>query len=203
MVSNLTEEMQILKNLECYTVLLASKSPRRRELLSGLGISFRVVSPGDVKEEYPDTLPAEEVPEYLGRLKADAYMPLLQPGELLITADTLVICDGKIFGKPADADDAVRMLMNLSGHTHTVVSGVCLTTTERRASFSSRTQVKFAAFTEAEARYYVDNYNPLDKAGAYGIQEWMGYVACQSIDGSFYNVMGLPVNRLYEELKKF
>lgn len=195
--------MQILKNLERYSVLLASKSPRRRELLSGLGIPFRVVSPGDVKEVYPDTLPAEEVPEYLGRLKADAYMPLLQPGELLIAADTVVICGGKIFGKPADADDAVRMLMNLSGRTHTVVSGVCLTTTERRVSFSCSTQVRFAPFTEDEARYYVDNFRPLDKAGAYGIQEWMGYVACQSIDGSFYNVMGLPVNRLYEELKKF
>ena len=192
----------MLENLSGYHIFLASKSPRRRELLRMLRVNFDTVVIG-VKEEYPDTLPFEEVPEYLSRLKADAYKPRLLPGQLVITADTVVICEGKILGKPNDRKEAYEMLMMLSGKTHKVVTGVTVFTTEKTRTFRTETEVKFARICPEDANYYIERFSPLDKAGAYGIQEWIGCVAVEGINGSFYNVMGLPVHALYEELKHF
>lgn len=184
-------------------ILLASKSPRRRELLEMLRLSFEVVDLGNVKETYPEDMKKEEVPEHLSKLKADAYLPYLKEDELLITADTVVILDNKILGKPKDEEDAKKMLRALAGKKHQVVSGVTIGTIQERVTFRTVTDVKFGALTDAQIDYYVDNFRPLDKAGAYGIQEWIGGVAVEGIDGSYYNVMGLPVHRLYKELCKF
>lgn len=193
--------MEILHNLKKYSIRLASNSPRRKELLAGLGIEFEVkVLPG-IDESYPETLRAEEVPEYIAHKKAEAYRHQLLPGELIITADTVVCIEGKVLGKPSDGQDARRMLQMLSGHTHRVVTGVCITTEQIQRSFSSISEVSFAELTEDEIDYYLECYRPFDKAGAYGVQEWIGYIAVTGITGSFYNVMGLPVHRLYHELK--
>lgn len=193
----------MLENLSKYKVLLASKSPRRRELLSTLRVPFSAVSLGGIDESYPDDMPCEEVPQFLANKKADAYLETIRENEMIITADTLVMMDGKIYGKPKDAEDAKKILRELSGKTHKVVSGVCILTTRQRTSFTSETKVKFARISNDDIEYYVDNFMPLDKAGAYGIQEWIGCVAVESMEGSFYNVMGLPVHRLYKELKLF
>lgn len=193
----------MLDNLKKYHVLLASKSPRRRELLTQLRVPFNVVTIGGIDESYPEDLPRDEVPAYIAGRKADAYLSMLRSNELIITADTVVILNDKIYGKPKNADDAVKMLLELSGHSHKVVSGVCIVTADRRESFTTVTEVKFADISEEEARYYVENFLPLDKAGAYGIQEWIGCIAVESIHGSFYNVMGLPVYQLYKRLQLF
>ncbi|MBO4964898.1 MAG: septum formation protein Maf [Muribaculaceae bacterium] len=193
----------MLENLKNYKILLCSKSPRRRELLADLRIPFTVVTAGDVKENYPDTLPPIDVPQFLSEQKAEAYRGIMKDGELLITADTLVICENEILGKPHDADEAVAMLKKLSGKTHQVATGVTLTTLRKRVSFTTVTDVKFAELTDEIIRYYVDTFQPYDKAGAYGIQEWIGCVAVESIRGSFYNVMGLPVHQLYRQLSLF
>lgn len=193
----------MLENLKKYRVILGSKSPRRRELLAQLGIEFECKTIEGIKEEYSEDIPVHQVPEYLSRLKADAYHEGLGENELVITADTVVISEGQIFGKPRDARDAVGMLLSLSGKVHEVVSGVTVTTRNRTESFSAVTRVRFDKISREEAEYYVENFSPLDKAGAYGIQEWIGCVAVEGIEGSFYNVMGLPVNRLYHLLKKF
>lgn len=193
----------MLENLQKYHILLASKSPRRRELLSELRIPFNCISLGGIDESYPAEMPAEEVPLYIANRKADAYMKNIHGNEMIITADTLVIKGNRIFGKPRNSEEAFEMIKELSGSVHKVVSGVCIVTSDRRTSFTCRTEVKFAEITDDEARYYVENYMPLDKAGAYGIQEWIGCVAVESINGSFYNVMGLPIHRLYQELKYF
>lgn len=192
----------MLTNLEKYTVLLGSNSPRRRELLELLRIPFNQVSIG-VKEEYPADLAPHEVPEFLARLKASAFIRKIDCNELVITADTIVICDGRIMGKPIDTDEAKAMLRFLSGKAHEVATGVCVATPERKESFTSRTTVHFAPLSDEEIDYYVENFLPLDKAGAYGIQEWIGAIAVSSIEGSFYNVMGLPVHRLFQLLKTF
>ncbi|MDD6227846.1 MAG: Maf family nucleotide pyrophosphatase [Bacteroidales bacterium] len=192
----------MLDNLKKYHIILGSKSPRRRELLQQMRIPFTVANIG-ADESYPDTLPPTDVPAFIASKKADAYLDMIHPNEMVITADTVVINGCKILGKPRDIDDAVRMLMSLSGKVHKVASGVCIMTTEKRTTFTTITDVKFASFSEEEARFYVENYMPLDKAGAYGIQEWIGCVAVESIHGSFYNVMGLPVHQLYKELKLF
>lgn len=184
-------------------VLLASQSPRRRELLGMLDIPFETVRLDDVEEVYPDTLPALEVPGYLARLKGEAARRAVREDEVVITADTVVILDGRIYGKPHDEEEAVRMLMTLAGRTHQVATGVAIASADRSVDFTVVTDVTFAPLTEEDARYYVTRYRPLDKAGAYGIQEWIGCVAVERIDGSFYNVMGLPVQRLYRELKPF
>ena len=192
----------MLENLKKYKMKLASNSPRRRELLSGLGIDYEVkVLPG-IDETYPATLGGEEIPVYIAREKADAYRKDMAPDELIITADTIVYIDGEVLGKPEDEEDACRMLQKLSGRTHRVITGVCLTTAAFQKTFASVTEVTFAELSEEEIRYYVSNYRPFDKAGAYGVQEWIGYVAVTGIRGSFYNVMGLPVQRLYQELSK-
>ncbi len=193
----------MLKNLEKYRIVLGSASPRRRELLAGLDLDFEVeVIPG-IDESYPDTLTAQEIPLYIARKKAEAYAAKMTDGELLITADTIVSAEGRILGKPSSREDAVDMLRRLSGRRHEVVTGVCISTKEKSASFSVTSEVCFARIDEEDIVYYVDKYRPFDKAGAYGIQEWIGYVGVENINGSFYNVMGLPVQRLYTELKKF
>ncbi|MDR2138625.1 MAG: Maf-like protein [Tannerella sp.] len=184
-------------------IILASHSPRRRELLSGLGIDFEVrVIPG-IDESYPSGLPPAEIPCYLARKKAEAYRSDIKEDELIITADTVVILDNEILEKPRDRNDAIRMLHRLAGRTHEVVTGVVITAANRQSAFSVISAVDFAALTDKEIRYYVDTFQPYDKAGAYGIQEWIGFIGVQGIRGSFYNVMGLPVQRLYQELKKF
>ena len=193
----------ILPNLNRYKIVLGSNSPRRRELLAGLDIDFEVqVIPG-IDESFPDTLPAFDVPVYIARKKAEAYIPSMPADELLITADTIVWTFGEILGKPKDREDAIAMLRKLSGRVHEVITGVCITTKEKTISFSASSAVSFARVDEEEIVYYVDKYRPFDKAGSYGIQEWIGYVAVEAINGSFYNVMGLPVRLLYQELKKF
>ena len=182
-------------------ILLASNSPRRRELLGLLDVDFSIAEPREVTEVYPDSLPAEDVPSYLSALKADAYADMLSDDEILLTADTVVICDGEILGKPDGHDGAVDMLKRLSGKTHTVVTGVSLTTKTDMLIFSEHTDVTFATLSDQEIDYYVERYRPYDKAGAYGIQEWIGCIGIKSINGCFYNVMGLPLHKLYENLK--
>lgn len=192
----------MLDNLNKYRIVLASNSPRRRELLSGLGISYEVRVLPDVEESYPAALPVGEIAEYIAREKADAYKSVMTDDELLITADTVVVCKGEVMGKPVDEADARRMLHKLSGCTHQVTTGVCLTTTGAHRSFSVTTNVSFKNLSDEEIDYYVANYHPMDKAGAYGIQEWIGYIGVTAIEGSYFNVMGLPVQRLYTELKR-
>lgn len=193
----------MLENLAAYRIILGSNSPRRRELLAGLDLSFDVhVIPG-LEENYPDSLQAQEIPVFLSKQKAEAYLSTLEDQVLLITADTIVWNETEVIGKPKDREEAIRMLRSLSGHEHQVVTGVCLTTTKKQETFSVVSSVRFASLTDEEIIYYVDKYKPFDKAGAYGIQEWIGYVGVESISGSFYNVMGLPVQRLYQELKRF
>lgn len=181
-------------------ILLASNSPRRRELLSGLGVDYQVRLLPDIDESFPLHLSAEEIPQYISRNKADAYA--LEEDELLITADTIVYCKGEVLGKPVDEADACRMLQQLSGCTHQVVTGVTLKTREKVRTFSCTTQVTFAELSDEEITYYVQHYAPYDKAGAYGVQEWIGFVGVTRLEGSYFNVMGLPVQRLYTELKK-
>ena len=192
----------MLDNLEKYKVILASGSPRRRELMAGLGVNYEVRILPDVDDSYPDTLQGEEIPLYIAKEKADAYIPMMQPDELIITADTIVWLDGKVLGKPRDREDALQMLRTMSGRTHKVFTGVCITTTDWQRSFTAQTEVRFATLSEDEIIYYVDNFKPMDKAGAYGVQEWIGFIGVENISGSYYNIMGLPVQKLYRELLK-
>ena len=187
------------------SILLASNSPRRRELLGMIVPTFGIAQSREVEETYPATLTAEDVPAYLSQLKAKAYADLLEPDELLITADTVVILDGEILGKPKDKKEAVEMLRRLQGSTHTVVTGVSLTSLsgKKQDTFKELTKVTFGELSDKELETYVDYYSPLDKAGAYGIQEWIGGAAIERIDGCFYNVMGLPLHALYRRLKLF
>lgn len=202
-----------------YKIILASNSPRRRELLAGLDVNFEVKVLNGIDESYPDDLGAYQVAEFIAQKKAEAYRSLLNEEEssaeenLILTADTVVIApaaneqndqEGKgiILGKPKTADDAVRMLRMLSGKTHHVVTGVCLTTKEEQRHFSVTTEVSFKELTDWEINYYISHYKPFDKAGAYGIQEWIGYIGCTGLNGSYFNVMGLPVQRIYEEMLK-
>ena len=184
-------------------IILASNSPRRRELLSGLDIDFEVKVLPDIEESYPDSLPVSDIAPYLSKTKAQAYLPMLQADDIIITADTVVIVDNNVLGKPLDADDARRMLNMISGRTHQVTTGVSLTSLKHQQTFSVTTDVTFKQLTDAEINYYIEKYKPYDKAGAYGIQEWIGYVGVTSLEGSYFNVMGLPVQRIYTELQKF
>ncbi|EEX51885.1 septum formation protein Maf [Prevotella sp. oral taxon 472 str. F0295] len=186
-----------------HRLVLASNSPRRKELLRGLGIDFEVQLIGDIDESYPNDLPANEVPVHISKAKAAAYMDTMTENEVILTADTVVVCDGEILGKPHDAEDARRMLGLLSGKSHEVITGVTLSTLQWQRSFAVTTVVWFKELSADEISFYVDNYRPFDKAGAYGIQEWIGYVGVQRIEGSYFNVMGLPVQRIYEELKGY
>lgn len=192
----------MLDNLKDYKIFLASKSPRRRELLQLLRVPFTVLTIGGIDESFPETLPLMDVPEYVSSKKADVYRERINDNELVITADTMVICGNKILGKPKDGDEAEEMLKELSGKTHQVVTGVTLATKKIKKSFSTVTDVTFSDISKEDIRYYVNNYQPLDKAGAYGIQEWIGAVAVSGIKGSFYNVMGLPVHQLFKELSR-
>ena len=192
----------MLENLNKYRVVLASNSPRRKELLSGLGIAYEVKTLPDIDESFPEGMDGVEIPAYIARAKADAYREMMAPDELIITADTIVWLDGEVMGKPHDAEDARRMLRALSGQTHQVITGVCLTTADAQKSFATVTDVTFCRLSEEEIAYYVEHYRPMDKAGSYGIQEWIGFVGVESISGSYFNVMGLPIQRLYTELKK-
>jgi septum formation protein len=191
-----------IDNLENqYKLILASNSPRRKELLAGLGLPFEVRVLQDIDESYPDSLPVSEVALYIAGKKANAYRAVVKADELIITADTVVIVGDEILGKPVDEADAVRMLRLLSGRTHQVTTGVCLLTATSEHRFAVTTDVTFKSLSDEEINYYVDTYKPFDKAGAYGIQEWIGYVGVTCLHGSYYNVMGLPVQRIYEALR--
>ncbi|MDP3180842.1 MAG: Maf-like protein [Bacteroidota bacterium] len=185
-----------------YDIILASKSPRRQELLKDLGLKFEVQSL-DIHEVFPEGLSMTEIPVYLAELKAEAFRPSLKKNQLVITADTIVWLDGHVMNKPIDFADGYRMLKNLSGKKHQVLTGVCILTAEKKVSFFASTDVWFKTLSDEEIHYYLKNYRPYDKAGAYGIQEWIGYIGIHRIEGSFYNVMGLPVQSLYEHLKMF
>ena len=203
----------MIEKMKDYKIILASNSPRRKELLAGLDMPFEVKVLKGIDESYPSTLSPYETAQYIAAKKADAYRGLLADGILILTADTVVIAPtedeqndkegrGIILGKPKDAEDAKRMLRMLSGKTHHVVTGVCLTTVKEQHQFSVTTEVTFKSLSEEEIEYYVSKYKPFDKAGAYGIQEWIGYIGCTGLKGSYYNVMGLPVQRIYEELNQ-
>ena len=191
-----------LKNLEQYEIILASKSPRRQQLLSDLGLKFSVQSM-DIPEVFPDNLGMTEVSVYLAELKAEAFRPQLKNNQLVITADTIVWLDGQVLNKPTDYADGFRMLKDLSGKKHQVITGVCLFSTKKKVSFYALTDVWFKELSDDEIGYYLERYQPYDKAGAYGIQEWIGYIGIYRLEGSFFNVMGLPVQGVYEHLKTF
>ena len=195
--------MLLHDKLKSWSLILASQSPRRRQLLGEAGIDFRLAPRYECDEVYPPQLPAAEVAEYLSRLKSDAYPQSLAPNDILLTADTVVVVDNRILGKPANRDKAIAMIESLSGREHEVITGVTLRNTVKTVSFSSHSVVRFRHLSREEIEYYIDTYAPMDKAGAYGIQEWIGYVGIEGIEGSFFNVMGLPVQRLYCELEKF
>ena len=192
----------LLRNLDGKKILLASHSPRRRELLGMLGIDFDIADIIEVDESYPDDMPAESVAEYLSAKKGKAYLPTITPDTIIITADTVVIVDGVILGKPSSEERAKEMLKMLSGKSHKVITGVTVSTSVKSVSFSAETKVTFDNLTDEEIDYYINKYRPYDKAGAYGIQEWIGAVGIKGIDGSFYNVMGLPVHKLYKHLSE-
>lgn len=181
-------------------IVLSSNSPRRKELLGELEIDFEVRVIEGIDEAYPKELSVEEVPQYIAREKARVY--IVGKDEVLLTADTVVVLGNEIMGKPHDEADAMRMLRQLSGKTHQVITGVCLTTNDKQVTFADVTDVSFADLTAEEIKFYVDNFRPLDKAGAYGIQEWIGLAGVTGIKGSYFNVVGLPVHRVYAELKK-
>ena len=183
-------------------IILASNSPRRKELLAGLGMPFEVRVLQDIDESYPDDLPVSEVALYIAGKKADAYRATLADDELVITADTVVIVGDEILGKPVDEADAERMLRLISGRTHQVTTGVCMLTRETERRFAVTTDVTFKPLSDDEIHYYITRYRPFDKAGAYGIQEWIGYIGVTGLHGSYYNVMGLPVQRIYETLQQ-
>ena len=184
-----------------YKIILASNSPRRKELLAGIDIPFEVRVINGIDESYPDTLPTKDIAEYISKKKSAAYRQAMASDELVITADTIVVLGSQVMGKPKDADEACSMLRQLSGQTHQVITGVTLTTTERQISFSVETDVTFKVLSDEEIEYYVSHYRPFDKAGAYGIQEWIGHIGVTGMSGSYFNVMGLPVQRIYEALK--
>lgn len=195
--------MLLHEKLAPYELILASQSPRRRQLLSDSGLDYTLADPYEVEEVFPAGLPAGEVPVYLSQLKSKLYPYPLPENGILVTADTVVVVGNRITGKPGSREEAIEMLENLSGKSHKVITGVTLRTPERERSFASESLVTFRKLRTEEIEYYVDNYGPYDKAGGYGIQEWIGYVGIEHIEGSFYNVMGLPIQKLYTELEKF
>lgn len=186
-----------------YKILLASQSPRRQELLAGLDIAFDVFVKKNIDEDYPAEIPAKEVAAFLSQKKANAYQQDLNNDVMIITADTVVIQGKRILEKPQDKNQASEMLSHLSNHTHQVITGVTLTTKDKQHTFSSVTEVQFTTLSQDEINYYIDKYQPYDKAGSYGIQEWIGYIGVEHINGSYFNVMGLPVHQLYTALKAF
>lgn len=191
----------LFENLRPYRIFLASRSLRRQQLMRELGVEFEIVV-RDFDESYPEGLNGEEIARYVAGKKALAFEGKVKENEIVITADTIVWCRGKVLGKPVDSEDAVNMLKEISGRTHEVITGVSLLTIDKNVTFTESTRVTFEEMTETEILYYVEKFAPYDKAGAYGIQEWIGLAACSHIDGSYFNVVGLPVQRLYKELKK-
>jgi septum formation protein len=191
-----------MESLKKFNIILASKSPRRQQLLKDLGLEF-TVEVTDADESYPDGLSMQEIPVFLAELKASEFSRELGDSDLLITADTIVWLDGEVLGKPADKNDAIHMLRKLSNNEHQVVTGVCLKSKNKQKSFYAVSNVAFKELSDDEINYYIDHYQPYDKAGAYGIQEWIGYIGITHIEGSFFNVMGLPIQKLYTELLKF
>jgi len=191
-----------IDDINRYRIILASRSPRRQQLLTELGLNFEVVIK-DWAEDYPATLKGEEIALFVAERKADYFRPDIKSGEIVITADTIVWCDDKVLDKPDGYHDATRILNEISGKTHEVITGVCLLALNKKRLFSSTTKVIFEKMTTGEIDYYVREFKPFDKAGAYGIQEWIGISACSRIEGSYFNVMGLPVHMVYRELKKF
>lgn len=186
-----------------YRIILASNSPRRKELLSGIDVEYEVHTLPDIDESYPTGFPGEDIPEFLAKKKASAYAGLLKDDTLLITADTIVLLDGRIYGKPLGNEEAKQMLRQLSGKTHRVITGVCLTSKQKQVCFSDTAYVTIGELSAEEIDYYVSTYRPMDKAGAYGVQEWIGYMGVERIEGSYFNVMGLPIFKVYRELKRF
>ena len=193
----------MLDNLKKYRIILASASPRRRELLAGLDVDFVVRTLPEVDESYPAELQGGDIPLYISKKKADAYRQVMADEELVITADTIVWLDGAALGKPVDEVEARNMLRTMSGKAHSVFTGVTITTKEEQCSFVAQSDVVFAELTDDEIEYYVQKYRPMDKAGSYGVQEWIGYIGITGINGSYFNVMGLPVQKLYSVLKNF
>ena len=191
----------ILPNLNRYKIILCSNSPRRKELLQGLGLDFQIRVINEIDESYDKTLIGDEIAKMIAEKKAQAYKSTMLSDELLITADTIVYVDGNVLGKPKNRSDAINMLKTLSGKCHDVITGVCIQTVNEKLSFSVKTVVSFNHITDDEINFYIENYQPFDKAGAYGIQEWIGFVGVDSIKGSYFNVMGLPVQKLYTMLK--
>jgi septum formation protein len=192
----------IIDKLNEFRIILASRSPRRQQLLLELGLKFEVVIK-EYEEIYPEGLSGEEIARYVAYEKASSFKNKLSDNEIVIAADTIVWCNNKVLGKPLDHDDATCILEEISGNTHEVITGVSFRSRSKEMTFSESTKVTFEALSEEEICYYVDNYRPFDKAGAYGIQEWIGIIACSHIDGSYFNVVGLPVQRLYKELQNF
>lgn len=192
----------LIVELQRFRIILASRSPRRQQLLSEMGLRFEVVKK-DFDESYPEDLNGRGIAEYIAAKKADSFRNELKKDELVITADTIVWCNKKVLGKPADIEESVRILKEISGNSHEVITGVSVISNERETVFSESTRVTFDAMTDEEIRYYAKQYMPLDKAGAYGIQEWIGIIGCSYIEGSYFNVVGLPVQRLYRELGRF
>lgn len=195
--------MKIFENLKKYKIVLASNSPRRKELLGGLGLPFEVRTKQGIDESYPEGLNGEQIALHISKKKAEAYKSDMADDELIITADTIVYVDGEVLGKPKDKEDARRMFKLMSGREHQVITGVCVVAKEKTMQFASVTDVTFTQLEDEEIDYYINNYKPYDKAGAYGIQEWIGYVGITRIRGSYFNVVGLPVQRLYTALKQF
>jgi septum formation protein len=191
-----------IDNLNSFNIILASRSPRRRELMNGLGLRFRVVT-RDYDESFPDGLTGNEIALFVAKAKASVFKDEIAEKEIVIAADTIVWCNNKVLGKPVDKADAIRILKEISGNTHEVITGVSLLSINNHVTFSVSTKVTFEELSDEEIEYYIDNFKPYDKAGAYGIQEWIGITACSRIEGSYFNVVGLPVQRLYLELKKF
>ena len=192
----------IIDNLNNCRIILASRSPRRQQLLRDLGLKFEVVS-REYDETFPDGLAGDEIARYVAHEKAISFRDELEENEIVITADTIVWCNGKVLGKPGDYEDAMRILKEISGNTHEVITGVSIFSPTREVTFSVSTKVTFETLSEEEINHYIDKYSQYDKAGAYGIQEWIGIIACSHIEGSYFNVVGLPVQRLYQELQNF
>ena len=192
-----------LKNLDKYTIILASQSPRRKQLLGDLGVDFEVRTKEGIEEVYPDDLSVEKIPAFLSELKANAFKSEILENDLLITSDTIVSINNQVLGKPNDRQEAINMIKMLSGKKHNVISGVHIYTSNKQSTLIETTQVYFKNLTQQEIEYYVDNFQPYDKAGAYGIQEWIGYIGIEKIEGSYFNVMGLPVQKLYKELLNY
>ena len=188
--------------LNSHRIILASRSPRRRQLLHDMDLKFDVVI-REYEESYPANLKGEEIALYLARQKSESFKKKISVNEIVITADTIVWCNNEVLGKPADLNDARRMIRALSGNTHEVITGVALLSSSKERVFADTTKVTFERLSEEEIDYYIDNFKPYDKAGAYGIQEWIGVAACSRIEGSYFNVVGLPVQKLYKELKEF